>query len=125
MMDKSKLSILCIEDDTDTCELIEYVFKQEGCQVTSCGNRDCLKIVEDEKFSAVILDNYFDGLSGVEICLKIRERHPQTPIIFYSGEARQSEINKALVAGATDYLIKPTGFERLVEKAFSLIQRVG
>lgn len=121
-MDNSEISILCIEDDADTCELVEFIFAKEGCRVTSCGNHDCLKMVEKEIFSAIILDNYFNDLSGLEICRRIRNFHPQTPVIFYSGEVRQAEIKKATAAGANAYLTKPTGFTELVETTFRLIE---
>lgn len=116
------ISILCIEDDADTCELIKFVFTGEGCQVTTCDNRECLKTIELETFSAVILDNYFGVLSGIEICRNSRAKHPQIPIIFFSGEARRSEIDKALDAGASMYLTKSNDFEKLVETTLRLIE---
>lgn len=121
-MNKADISILCVEDDADTCELVQFVFTKEGCRVTTCGDCDCLKTVEGETFSAVILDNYFGDLSGIEICRKIRSLHPQTPIIFFSAEARPAEIDKAMDAGASAYLTKPNDFEKLVETTFGLIE---
>lgn len=116
-------TILCIEDDEDTCTLVRFVFEQEDFQVTTCSAKDCLKIVEKESFSAIILDNYFGDLSGVDICREIRNLHSTTPIIFFSGEVRPSEKNKALSAGANAYLIKPDDFEKLVETARQLIEK--
>lgn len=115
-------SILCIEDDEDTCNLLRFVFEQEGFQVTTCSVEDCLKIVENELFSAIILDNYFEDLNGVDICKGIRNIYPRLPIIFFSGEVRQVEKEKALAAGASKYLIKPDDFERLVETTLKLIK---
>ena len=121
-MNDSKSKILCIEDDKDTCDLVTFVFKQAGYEIKSCGQTECLKLIHEEKFSAIILDNYFDGMSGTEICLKIRDFDQTTPIIFLSGEARQAEIDKAIAAGANAYLIKPNDFERLTDTVIKFIE---
>jgi DNA-binding response OmpR family regulator len=122
-MSDTKLKILCIEDDVDTCELVTFVFHNAGYKVETCSQADCLKLIHEEKFKAIILDNYFDGLSGIEICRKIRSSDQTTPVIFLSGEARQAEIDKALETGANAYLIKPNDFEKLVPTTIKLIEQ--
>lgn len=120
-MTESKFRILCIEDDEDTCELVTFVFKQSGYDITSCSQTDCLNILYEEKFSAIILDNYFAGINGINICREIRVNDKQTPIIFLSGETRKAEIDKAMAAGANAYLIKPVDFEKLVSTVVKFI----
>lgn len=119
---EKKFSLLCVEDDEDTCELVRFVFEQANFHVTTCSVQDCLEITEKYSFSAIILDNYFDKLNGIDICREIRKLHRHTPIVFFTGEVRQSEKEKALAAGANDYLVKPDDFERLVETVTNLIQ---
>lgn len=121
-MKNNPLKILCIEDDEDTCELIAFVFEQAGFSVETCSQKDCLSLIHEEKFLAIILDNYFIELSGVEICQEIRNFDRTTPVIFFSGEARQEKIDKALSAGANDYLIKPNDFEKLLPTVIKLIE---
>lgn len=122
-MKELKSKILCIEDDEDTCDLVTFVFNQAGYEIKSCSQTDCLEHTHKEKFLAIILDNYFDGLSGINICEEIRSFDQTTPIIFLSGEARQAEIDKAMAAGANAYLIKPTDFEKLVPTAIKCIEQ--
>lgn len=122
-MTESKSKILCIEDDVDTCELVTFVFKQAGCDITACSQTNCLKIIHEEKFSAIILDNYFDGMSGINICQEIRAQNLTVPVVFLSGEARPAEIDKAKAAGANAYLIKPDDFEKLVPTVMELIEK--
>lgn len=117
-------SVLCIEDDEDTCTLMRFVFEQEGFQVETCSIEDCLKVVEKQAFSAIILDNYFGELNGVDICREIRRIHSTTPVIFFSGEVRPAEKRKALAAGANAYLIKPDDFEKLVETTLRFIKEL-
>jgi DNA-binding response OmpR family regulator len=121
-MNESKSKILCVEDDEDTCELISFVLKQAGYEVEACSRIDCLKLIHEERFLAFILDNWFEGTSGVDICKEIRSFDLATPIIFCSGEARQIEIGKALAAGANAYLVKPIDFEELTNTVTKLIQ---
>jgi len=122
-MKELKSKILCIEDDEDTCDLVTFVFNQAGYEIKSCSQTDCLEHIQKEEFLAIILDNYFDGLSGINICEEIRSFDQTTPIIFLSGEARQAEIDKAMAAGANAYLIKPTDFEKLVPTAIKCIEQ--
>ena len=122
-MKELKSKILCIEDDEDTCDLVTFVFNQAGYEIKSCSQTDCLEHIQEEEFLAIILDNYFDGLSGINICEEIRSFDQTTPIIFLSGEARQAEIDKAMAAGANAYLIKPTDFEKLVPTAIKCIEQ--
>jgi DNA-binding response OmpR family regulator len=121
-MKQNNLPILCIEDDEDTCNLVTFVFEQEGYKVEACSRTDCLKLIHEEKFAAVILDNYFIETSGVSICQELRSFDKTTPVIFFSGESRQSEIDKALAAGANVYLVKPNDFQKLVPTAIRLIE---
>ncbi len=122
-MKELKSKILCIEDDEDTCELVTFVFNRAGYEIKSCSQKDCLKNTHEEKFLAIILDHYFDGINGVDICEEIRSFNKTTPIIFLSGEARQAEIDKAIAAGANAYLIKPTDFEKLVPTTIEFIEQ--
>jgi CheY-like chemotaxis protein len=120
-MEQNNFEILCIEDDKDTCELVTFVFEQEGYKVESCSQMNCLELVHDEKFKAIILDNYFIETSGINICQEIRKFNKIKPIIFFSGEVRQQEIEKAIAAGANVYLTKPMDFEKLLPTTVKLI----
>jgi len=122
-MIESKSKILCIEDDEDTCHLLTFLFKDAGCKVETCSRIDCLKLIHEENFSAIILDNYFDGLRGVEICQKIRSFDQKIPIIFFSGESRTTEVKSALEAGANDYLVKGNDFDKLLPTVIKLIEQ--
>ena len=121
MTDSNKY-ILCVEDDADTCELVTFVFEQAGYKVVACSTEDCLKVIHEEKFLAIILDNHFVGVSGINICRELRRFDKTTPIIFLSGEARPDEIDKALAAGANAYLLKPNDFDKLVPTAIKFIE---
>jgi DNA-binding response OmpR family regulator len=70
---------------------VTFVFKNAGCEVESCGQEACLKLIHEEKFSAIVLDNHYHGLKDVEICQEIRSVDQEIPVIFLSDEVRQAE----------------------------------
>ena len=110
------MRILCVEDDADSREMMTITLEKSGYEVVAASNpTDGLKIAEQDGLALIILDNWYDKGSGVELCKQIRSFDPHTPIIFFSGAAFQADIRKAMDAGAQGYLIKPSGIRDLVE----------
>lgn len=123
-MNEYKPTVFVCDDDADNCELIKFAFGLEGYEVTSCGNlEDCLSQARQKEFRAIILDNRFGQVSSLEVSRQIRSFDPTVPIVFYSGEVRASEIDKALATGADAYLVKPNDFEKLTKTVIELIER--
>src|SRR5215213_9687292 len=115
-MNQLKQTIFVCDDNTDNCELIKFAFKLKGYNVISCDNlEECLAQAREKNFQAIILDNRFGGVSSLEVSRGIRSFDSNIPIIFFSGEVRQAEIDKALAAGADVYLAKPMDFEKLTK----------
>jgi DNA-binding response OmpR family regulator len=116
-----KKRILCVEDDPDTCDLLTF-FLSDYQLVFSDGVQKTLEIFRTGHFHLCILDNRLrDGL-GLDLCLEIRAMKPSVPVIFASGVAYQSEIDKAFVAGAQAYLVKPYSLEELQKVVKELIE---
>jgi CheY-like chemotaxis protein len=123
-MNQSNFTLLCVDDDKDNCELLTFVFSRQGFQVETCHTmNEALQHIRQKSFNAIILDNHLGETTSLEACQKIRLILPSTPIIFYSGESRQSEIDKAVAAGANAYLVKPNGFDKLTETVTNLISQ--
>jgi DNA-binding response OmpR family regulator len=109
-------AILYIEDDADSRTLLAYVLENEGFQVESCSSSEKgLELAKESKFSAIVLDHRLAEISGVEICRQIRIYDKQTPIIFYTASAFAKDRAEGLAAGANDYLVKPTDFEKIAK----------
>ena len=117
-----KPRILCSEDDPDSREMICLLLKKEGFE-TVCPDEphDVVNTAKEQKVDAFLLDNWMPGVSGVELCRRIREFDPNTPIIFFSGAASQGDIDQALAAGAQAYITKPADFEDVVDAIRSAI----
>lgn len=112
--------ILCVEDDNDTSFMLTYLLMQEGYEASSAETvEQALEMSHRESFSLYILDEWFLKRSGTELCRKIREFDPHTPIIIYSGTALESTREEALLAGANAFVSKP-----LVAELMETIKRL-
>ncbi len=77
-------------------------------ETTSANTIDeALRLAQVEQFDLYLLDTQFPEGSGLDLCKQLREFNPQTPIVFYSGDAGEPDRAKGLVAGADAYLVKP------------------
>lgn len=118
----SKARILCTEDDADTRDLIRFVLGSEGYEVvTSESAQEALSLAQSESFDLYLIDNWLPDLSGDGLTQKIREFDLETPILFYSGAAQESERESARASGAQGYLVKPAGIDELVDEVARLI----
>src|SRR5687768_11578736 len=107
--------ILLVDDDKDTCELMSLMItlENDNYEVISTSNaEEALVLMENNPFDMYILDSMLPDMSGVELCARVRRDDKQTPILFYSGRADTSYIDKARAAGATEYLVKPNDLDR-------------
>lgn len=95
--------------------MITVLFGSVGYEVRHALNiSDGLNLVKKEHFDLILLDWIFNDGSGVELCRMIRSFNTQTPILFYSGVAYNSEIKQAMSAGAQGFLVKPVEIEELI-----------
>lgn len=116
-------TVLCVEDDKDCYELLQFVLENEGFRVVSCAtSNEGLQMAKQNSFAAIILDNRLADISGIEICQQIRIYDKQTPIIFYTASAYPKDREAGLAAGANAYLVKPNDFDNLVATTLSLVE---
>ena len=116
-MDKPQGSakrLLLVDDDPDTCEVIRLLLEDSGYSVATAESiAAVIELLEADVFDFYILDYWLPDGMGVDLCRRLRALYPETPIIFHSGVARESEIQKATAAGADYYLIKPCEFDEM------------
>ena len=114
--------ILCTEDDPDTRDLIMFTLRFAGYEV-KCTNspEETIALLRKEQFGLCLLDNWLPGVSGVELCERIRQFDARTPILFYSGAGYDADKQRAFKAGAQGYLVKPVLDDELIEEVSRLI----
>jgi DNA-binding response OmpR family regulator len=117
--------VLCVDDDRDSCELAEAVLGLVNYQVDfALCIEEGLKKARQNRYDLILLDLIFLNGSGAELCQQIRQFDKQTPILFYSGEAREYHIQKALGAGAQGYLVKPVDPADLLKSVIAHLDRL-
>ncbi|MTI75192.1 MAG: response regulator transcription factor [Stenotrophomonas sp.] len=117
--------VLIVEDDAHIANLLRMHLRDEGYNVThAASGDDGLRLLEDNDWSALVLDLMLPGVDGLEICRRARAMTRYTPIIITS--ARASEVHRilGLELGADDYLAKPFSMLELVARIKALLRRV-
>jgi two-component system response regulator AtoC len=115
-------SVLLVDDDEDTRTLLYEGLKRRGVAVDAVASaQECLEWVRDRDVDVVVTDVQMPGMSGVELCEQLRERHPQLLTILLTGLGTYDTAIAAVRSGAYDYLTKPIKMDALIlalERAF-------
>jgi two-component system phosphate regulon response regulator PhoB len=118
--------LLLVEDDRRLAELVKYHFDREGFTVTSTSAGDeALILVEEVKPDLVILDWMIEGVSGIEVCRRLR-RNPATqnlPILMLTARGDEDDRVRGLETGADDFVTKPFSPKELIARANALLRR--
>lgn len=119
---QSPARILYVEDNSDTLELVSLVLRQNDFEVVTVANpEEAIQLAQTERFDLYILDNWMEGMSGVELCTRLRKFDSATPILFFSGAAFESDKQNALACGAQRYLTKPASPYELIAEIRKLL----
>ena len=125
-IEKSKETILIIEDEKNILELIQYHLNREGYALrTSMDGEKGFEIARKEKFSLLILDLMLPSMSGIEICkaLKASDRTRDLPIIMLSAKSQDTDVILGLELGADDYVTKPFSPRQLIARVKAVLRR--
>ncbi|MDZ7771231.1 MAG: response regulator transcription factor [Balneolaceae bacterium] len=123
MPNKSK-KILIVEDEPSLVFTLQDTLENEGYQVFVSEEGDkSIEIVKRENPDLMVLDLMLPGMSGYDICKKVRELNYTFPIIMLT--ARDQEIDKVtgLNIGADDYMTKPFGVKELLARIQARLRR--
>lgn len=116
-------SILVVDDDEGTRELLRMGLEKRGFQMILAKNGiEAMRLIEDEAPDLIILDLMMPHVDGLQVCQRVRANY-DTPIIVLSAIGLEETIVKALDLGADDYLIKPFGFEELTARIHAVARR--
>jgi DNA-binding response OmpR family regulator len=116
--------ILLVDDEPLITDSLSYSLRREGFEVKAVGDGlEALQLVQDFLPDLVVLDLMLPGMSGLEVCRRLRTQST-TPVIMLT--ARSEEIDRVLglEVGADDYLAKPFSFRELLARIRAILRRV-
>lgn len=119
--------LLLVEDDRALADLVTFHFERSGYGVTRTGDGEEALILADEvKPDIILLDWMIEGISGIEVCRRLRRRanSANTPIIMLTARGEESDRIRGFETGADDYVTKPFSPRELVARVGAVLRRV-
>ncbi len=118
--------VLIVEDEQALGLLLTYNLESEGYVVERVERGDEAEVhIAEGAFDLVILDWMLPGVSGLEICRRLRARDDtrNLPIIMLTARGEEAERIRGLSVGADDYVVKPFSVPELMARVRSLLRR--
>ena len=110
-----KIHILWTDDEIDLLKPYIMFLEEKEYKVTTCTNGvDALKLVEEEDFDLIFLDENMPGLSGLETLERIKILTPSTPVVMITKSEEEDIMDEALGGKISDYLIKPVNPKQIL-----------
>ncbi|MBZ0270731.1 sigma-54 dependent transcriptional regulator [bacterium] len=110
-----KARILIVDDEPDIRQTLGGILEDEGFSVfLADGGRAALRRLEESWCDLVILDIWMPGMDGLEILSRIKETHPNLPVIMISGHGTVETAVRAIKIGAYDYIEKPLHLDQVL-----------
>lgn len=115
--------VLVVEDDPDVAGLIEHRLKAAGHTVTVEADGEAgLVAARELRPDLIVLDWMMPKMSGLEVCVAVRaDAHlADTRILMLTARAQEADIERALSAGANDFVVKPFSPRELAARVDAL-----
>ncbi len=118
------MRILLVDDEVELTDPLSHVLQREGHAVRVAHDGETgYSLAVDDEFDLLILDWMMPGLSGLEMCRRLREHHLTTPVLFLTAKDTLDDRVEGLDAGADDYLVKPFELRELLARVRALLRR--
>jgi len=118
--------VLVVDDDDDVCDVVATMLEAVGLTVESATSAEhALELVHASAFDLIVLDWTLPGMSGLDLCKRIRHEAAiaQLPVLFLSGHSSTTDIVAAFASGADDFVVKPFRAPELGARIFALLRR--
>ena len=129
MSEKGELNtqrVLVVDDEKSISELITTSLRFVGFDVrTAATGAEALRVAEEFKPHALILDVMLPDLDGFEVCRQLREDGQDVGVLFLTAKDTTEDKVKGLTLGGDDYVTKPFSLEELVARLRALLRRTG
>jgi DNA-binding response OmpR family regulator len=119
--DRAK-TVLLVEDDDGIATPLAAALRGDAYEVVRVATgADALRFADGA--AAVVLDLGLPDIDGVEVCRRLRERHPDIPVLVLTARTSEADIVVGLDAGADDYVTKPFRLAELLARLRALLRR--
>ena len=118
--------IMIVEDEEPLTLLLRYNLEAEGYAVDTAVRGDEAEVkLKEAAPDLVVLDWMLPGMSGIELCRRLRARAEteRLPIIMLTARGEESECIRGLATGADDYIVKPFSVPELLARIRALLRR--
>jgi DNA-binding response OmpR family regulator len=117
--------VVVVDDERRMVELVTSYLDEIGFTTTGCyDGRQALEAARRPDVDAVVLDLMMPGISGLEVCGRLRAERNDVPILMLTARGAVDERVAGLEAGADDYLVKPFALEELAARLRAIRRRL-
>lgn len=116
--------ILFIDDEAQFLESASFTMRSAGLNnfLTCQDSRTVMELIDRQPVSLIVLDMMMPYVSGKELLVAIRERHPGVPVIILTAVNEVSVAVECIKHGACDYLLKPVDKEHLIAAMYKILE---
>ena len=125
-MKDSAPHILVVEDETALAELIRYNLAAEGYRMAvAADGEEAEVLIAEDNFDLIVLDWMLPGISGLELCRRLRRRDTTRalPVLMLTARGEEGDRVRGLATGADDYVVKPFSVPEVVARVKALLRR--
>lgn len=116
--------VLVVEDDATVAEVVRTYLERAGFEIQHAADGvTALSLAGQAMPDLVVLDLMLPGLSGLEVCTRLRRARPDIPVIMLTALGEESDRLLGLETGADDYMVKPFSPRELVLRVQSVLRR--
>jgi DNA-binding response OmpR family regulator len=118
------MRILVVEDEPEAATVLAKGLREHAFAVdTAADGREALEQIAANDYDLIILDVLLPGISGLEVCRRVRRDRGAMPILMLTARGEPDQRVAGLDAGADDYLPKPYHFPELLARIRALLRR--
>ena len=115
--------VLVVDDEPAIRDAVAYALRSEGFEVDCLADGEAtLEAASDDEYDVVILDVMLPGLSGTEVCRRLREESA-VPIVMLTAKDAELDRVLGLELGADDYVTKPFSTAELIGRVRAILRR--
>ena len=117
-------SVLVVEDEEQMRTMLEDNLQFDGYRVTSVSSgEEALSELDRHAYALVLLDVRLPGISGFDVCRRLRSRGTRIPVIMLTARTQEADRVEGLDVGADDYVSKPFSVRELLARVRAQVRR--